>query len=212
MRYAPGQWVVHRHFTRDRLESVRLARVVAHDEAGLLIWVHQGSPVVVRHTLDGRNMRDMPFDEWVEQPTELVPATWLAHSVLMFLPAGAAHSVWWFWSPTGEFEGWYVNLEEPNVFWDHGVDTVDQDLDIVVHADRTWQWKDEDEFTERLAFPDHYWVSDGPAVWAEGNAMVKLIESGAFPFDGTWCDWRPGDGWQAPPMPEGWDRPRVLRP
>ena len=24
--------------------------------------------------------------------------------------------------------------------------------------DRTWEWKDEDEFAERLAFPDHYWV------------------------------------------------------
>ncbi len=39
-----------------------------------------------------------------------------------------------------------------------GSTSIDQDLDIVVAPDRTWQWKDEDEFAERLAVPEHYWV------------------------------------------------------
>jgi hypothetical protein len=101
------------------------------------------------------------------------------------------------------------------VRWDDGavagVDVVDQDLDVVVAPDRTWQWKDEDEFTERLAFPDHYWVADEQAVRAEGRRVIKLAEAGDFPFDGTWTDFVPDPAWQPPEMPAGWDRPPATR-
>ena len=82
--------------------------------------------------------------------------------------------------------------------WDDGavagVDIVDQDLDVVVVPTAVWQWKDEDEFTERLAFPEHYWVPDEAAVRAEGQRVIKLIEAGEFPFDGTWADFRARPG------------------
>jgi hypothetical protein len=89
-----------------------------------------------------------------------------------------------------------------------GVDTVDQDLDIVVSPDRTWQWKDEEEFAERLALPDRYWVPDEDAVWAEGRRVIKRIEAGEFPFDGTWTDFVPDPSWPVPhTLPAGWTRP-----
>jgi hypothetical protein len=68
------------------------------------------------------------------------------------------------------------------------LDTVDWDLDIWVQPDRTWTWKDEDLFVERLAHADAYWVDDEPRVRRAGAAVVALVEAGAFPFDGTWCD------------------------
>ncbi len=88
----------------------------------------------------------------------LKAGAWHGPPLLKFLPAGAAHSVWFFRdAATDRFASWYVNLEEPGVRWDDGpvagVDIVDQDLDVVVHADRSWSWKDEDEFAERLALP-----------------------------------------------------------
>lgn len=90
------------------------------------------------------------------------------------------------------------------------IDFSDQDLDIVVEVDRSWSWKDEDEFTERLGFPEQYWVADEAAVRAEGSGLVPLIEAGAFPFDGTWCDFRPDPQWTMPgTLPPGWDRPRA---
>jgi hypothetical protein len=40
--------------------------------------------------------------------------------------------------------------------------------------------------------------------------MVPVIEAGRFPFDGTWCDYRPDPQWTIPgPVAAGWDRPRV---
>jgi hypothetical protein len=210
----PGEIVVQRTFTRERLVCVRTARVVAHDDVGLRLWIPTGSPVLEWEALDGRRIRDMPFAEWVGTVRELAPGAWSGPDILMFFPAGASHSVWWFWKPDGAFANWYVNLEESGVWWRDseaaGIDICDQDLDIVAGPDRAWHWKDEDEFAERLGYPDHYWVADPDAVRAEGLRAVALIEAGAFPFDGTWCDWRPDPSWTRPTaIPEGWQRPRA---
>ncbi|MEH1016791.1 DUF402 domain-containing protein [Micromonospora sp. CPCC 206060] len=215
MRFEPGRLILYRNVRRGRIGWARPARVVSDDDRGLLLWLARHTPVVDEVADDGRGMRMMPFAEWVTRSYRLRVVPWHGADLLMFLPAGAAHSVWWFRDPaTGRFANWYVNLEEPGVRWDDGavagVDVVDQDLDVVARPDRSWAWKDEDEFVERLAFPDHYWVPDPTAVRAEGERVVKLIEAGDFPFDGTWCDFRPDPSWTPPTvLPEGWDRPPV---
>lgn len=216
MGFAPGQLIIHRNVHRGRIAWARPARVVSDDDRGLLVWVARGTPVAGEVTADGRGMRSMTFAEWIEQgPYRLAEGTWAGPPVLKFLPVGARHSVWWFRDETERFRGWYVNLEEPGVRWDDGavagVDIVDQDLDIVVRPDRSWEWKDEGEFTERLGYPDHYWVTDEAAVWAEGWRVVKQVEAGEFPFDGTWIDFSPDPAW-APPaaLPPGWDRPPAV--
>jgi hypothetical protein len=206
---------MHRNVRRGRLGWVRPGRVVSDDDRGLLIWVARRSPVANEVAADGRPMRAMPFREWITLDYRLQPGSWDGPGVLKFLPAGAAYSVWWFRDRRHDgFTGWYVNLEEPARRWDDGVvagvDIVDQDLDVVVRPDRSWRWKDEDELTERLAFPQHYWVADEAAVRAEGERVVKLVEAGVFPFDGTWCDFRPDPAWPVPAeLPPGWDRPAL---
>jgi hypothetical protein len=210
----PGQLILHRQFARDRLVCVRTARVVGHDERGLRLWIANGNPVLGWETVDGRGIRDVSFAEWAASEYRLAPQSWRGPDILMFMPTGQNHSVWWFWDEEGDFACWYINLEETGVMWRAdglvGVDTVDQDLDLVVSPDRGWKWKDEDEFAERLGFPDHYWVLDEAAVWAEGRRVVELVEAGVFPFDGTWCSWRPDPAWARPAaMPDGFDRPRA---
>jgi hypothetical protein len=163
---------------------------------------------------DGRRTRGMPFREWVTLEYRLTEGSWQGPGILLFFPPGANHSVWFFRDDGGRFQNWYVNLEEGAVRWDDGdvagVDVVDQDLDIVVAPDRSWQWKDEDEFAERLAIPEHYWVRDEAAVWAEGRRVIEQVEAGAFPFDGTWTDFVPDPSWSVPhALPRGWDRPPV---
>jgi hypothetical protein len=211
--FAPGQLIIHRNVRRGRIAWARPARVVSDDERGLLIWVARGTPVAGEVAADGRGMRAMPFAEWIErQPYRLAEGIWAGPPVLKFLPVGARHSVWWFRDEASRFANWYVNLEEPGMRWDDGavagVDIVDQDLDIVAWPDLSWEWKDEGEFVERLGYPDHYWVADEDAVRAEGWRVVKQIEAGEFPFDGTWTDFTPDPAW-APPevLPAGWDRP-----
>jgi hypothetical protein len=212
-----GRLVLHRDTHHGRVAFVHPARVISDDGRGLLLWVARGSVVAVERTLDDRGPRDMPFSEWAAAPKALRMTTWRGPGVLRFFPNDVDHSVWFFRDDAGEFTNYYVNLEERAVRWDDGdvagIDVTDQDLDIVVRPDRSWEWKDEDEFAERLALPEHYWVPDEAAVWAEGRKVIKQIEAGEFPFDGTWTDFRPDPSWPTPSaLPPGWDRPVAPRP
>jgi hypothetical protein len=209
----PGRPVLHRHFTRDTLVWAPLTRVVSDDEQGTRLWLATGSPVIRQVAEDGRGPRGMPFDRWLAEPKKIIQDVYRGPSTLKFHPRGAAYSVWWLFDPEGRFRAWYVNLEEPGIAWDDGavagIDLTDQDLDMWVWPDRRWGWKDEDEFEERLAYPDAYWVDDPDAVRAQGQAVVPAIEAGLWPFDGTWTDFRPPGEWSIPKrVTEGWDRPR----
>ncbi|GAA0721831.1 DUF402 domain-containing protein [Dactylosporangium roseum] len=211
--FTPGQVIMHRNVRLGRMGWVRPARVVSDDERGLLLWIARGTPVVNEVSGDGRGMRTMPFAEFVTLGTSLKHGTWSGPGVLkLHRPGDPAHSVWWFRDDADEFTGWYVNLERPAIRWSDdngtsGVDVTDEDLDIQVAPDRSWNWKDEEEFLERLALPEHYWVKDEAAVRAEGERVVKEIEAGLFPFDGTWIDFMPPPEWKLPALEPGWDRP-----
>ncbi|WIM95452.1 DUF402 domain-containing protein [Actinoplanes oblitus] len=216
MIFKPGRLVLHRDTHHGRIAFAHPGRVVSDDERGLLLWVARGSAIAVETTLDGRYPRDLPFVEWMTAERAPRSERWRGPGVLRLFPPGANHSVWFFRDDRGDFTNWYVNLEEAGVRWDDGevagIDVIDQDLDIVAAADRTWRWKDEDDFAERLAAPEHYWVPDEAAVWAEGRRVIAAIEAGAFPFDGTWTDFRPDPAWPTPTeLPAGWDRPVVAR-
>lgn len=212
MLFPRGRVLVRRHFQRaGQLSRVWVGHVAADDEHGLWLWIATGSRSIEVRAGDGRVQRDMLFTEWARAPKVLVEVPWRG-DVLMFHPPDESYSVWFFFEPDGAFRNWYVNLERPPVRWDDGrlagVDTVDHDLDIHVDPDRTWRWKDEDEFAGHLRHPDLYWVSDADAVRAAGEQVVKLVEAGQFPFDGTGADFRPPPHWPVPDAtPPGWDRP-----
>jgi predicted RNA-binding protein associated with RNAse of E/G family len=78
-------------------------------------------------------------------------------------------------------------------------------LDILVDGDRAWRWKDEDDFamlaTHRLLDPEAI-----STVRREAANVIGSVERGDPPFDRTWLEWRPDDGWPRPRLPEGWDR------
>lgn len=216
MRFAPGRSVLYRNTHHGRVVNVRPCRVVSDDDRGLLLWLPRGAAVAVEVAEDGRGIRQMPFTEWVGLRWHLIPGLWQGPGILKFLPPDVEHSVWFFFDDDGVFQNWYVNLEEHAVRWDDGaaagVDVVDQDLDVVAFPDGSWQWKDEEEFAERLALPEKYWVPDEAAVRAEARRVIKLIEAAEFPFDGTWTDFRPDPTWPVPrELPPGWDRPATTR-
>lgn len=206
--------MVRRHFMRDDLLArVWAGHVAADDDAGLWMWIATGSAWHDIGAADGRPFREVPFAEWGRTDKAMRQLTWRG-DVLMLHPRAGAYSLWFFFDSDGHFKQWYVNLELPVTRWDDGelagIDTVDYDLDILAEPDRSWRWKDEDEFADHLAHPDVYWVDDPEAVWAEGKRVVGLIESGAAPFDGKGCDFRPSPAWSVPTrMPDGWYRPRA---
>src|SRR5437899_3839027 len=84
MTFAPGRVVLHRNVRCGRLGWVRPGRVVSDDERGLLLWVAARSPVAHEVAEDGREMRSMPFAEWVTLRYRLYVTTWQGPGVLKF--------------------------------------------------------------------------------------------------------------------------------
>jgi hypothetical protein len=212
--FEPGRLVLRRHFMREEmLARVWLTTVAADDDAGLWLWVGTGSGFLDIGAADGRGFRDVPFGQWRDTAKALQPKVWQGDALILH-PRDQAHSVFHFFRPDGSFSHYYVNLEEPLVRWDDGalagIDTVDQDLDIVAEATLSWRWKDEDEFADHLAYPETYWVPDPDAVWSEGRRVIAMIEAGTFPFDGARSGFRADPEWTIPTvMPLGWERPRA---
>jgi hypothetical protein len=214
VEFVPGETVYLRHWQRDQLGLLFPMQVAQGRDDGLLLWAATGTQGWHFNMPDGRTMSQTPLGEW--SAVQRVPvAHSITHGVLSWHPFGEDYSIRWFFQPDGVFYRWYANLEVPAVAWRDaglaGLDTADWDLDVVVHPDRTWEWKDEDEFVARLAMPDAYWVDDEERVRRAGKDVIALVEAGAFPFDGTWCDFRPAPAWPTIPssLPVGWNRPHA---
>ena len=123
--------------------------------------------------------------------------------VLTLTAPGAAHSVWLFWTSEWEFLFWYVNLQEPITRTPRGILVLDQVLDIVASPERTWNWKDEDDF-QALVGRGFFTAEEAASIRAEGERMIAAIERNAPPFSEGWEAWRPDAGWPVPNIPEDW--------
>jgi hypothetical protein len=201
--FVPGEVVHLRHLQRGRLALLFPYRVAEARPDAVLLWAPPGTQGWLFDMPDGRSLGQTPLPEWSAATLVPVPHT-IDHGTLIWVPSGRDWSVRWIFRPDGTFLRWYANLEAPSEAWrtgaTAGLDTSDWDLDVVVEPDRTWRWKDEEEFRARLTTPEIYWVDDEDRVRRAGKEVIALAEAGEFPFDGTWCDFRPDPAW--PPLPE----------
>jgi hypothetical protein len=200
---APGEPLLRRYRRGASTSWLQACRVVAADPSGVFCWVPVGAGFALRQRPDGSAVRAAPIADFAS--AQLRTGGWRGRSALILMPAGRAHSVWW-WFSGDTFSGWYVNLEARSRFWRsgalYGVDVIDHELDIVVAPDRSWQWKDEDDLAVVTGL-DGYWDAAGSAeIRAEGDRVLAEVAAGRFPFDGSWCDFRPDPSWPVPRLPQ----------
>lgn len=169
-------------------------RVISDDESGLLLWHPEGSGFARIIDADGNIQHEITADRM--RDPKLTVHLWAGCDILVLMPPAAAHSVWWFFEQ-GRFTGWYVNVEALCIRRPDSVDTDDHVLDIVVTPQREWERKDTDEFDERIGDPAYFDADTAVTIRAEGNRLIKQIEAGEFPFDGTYTDFQPSPQWQA---------------
>jgi hypothetical protein len=197
--FEPGQALARRSYRGPHLSWAQAVTVVSDDERGLLLWLPAGADFAYRAGPDGRGLRAGTVEEFGAAP--LIVGSWRRSSVLLLNPPDVAHSVWWFFRG-GVFTHWYVNLESPYARDPGGIGIVDHHLDLVVRADRQWRWKDEDDFAASTGCPGYWDAGQAAEIRSEGLRAVAVVESGAFPFDGTWCDFAPDPGWPVPRLPQ----------
>jgi hypothetical protein len=123
-------------------------------------------------------------------PHSLENAIW-HRDVLCLMYPSAAHSIWLFWDvEPRRFLWWYVNLEQPFKRTAIGFDIVDHFLDIVILPDFSWHWKDEDELREAVRV-GLLSSSQGDAIRAEGEMVLKGLANRRGPFSDAWHHWTP---------------------
>ncbi|MGC4191095.1 MAG: DUF402 domain-containing protein [Thermomicrobiales bacterium] len=181
-------------------------RVVRDDAECTMLYTAAGSAIRKRVFANGSPIpRDFPYRAWRTLPLSMGEGTWAPYHTLSIIPVDSPCDVRYVWHQDDwSFRGWYVNLQAPLQRVPTGFDGNDWDLDIVVDPDGRWTWKDDDELADSVALGE---VTAGFAamVRVAGEAVIPLIESRSWPFDGSLVDWRPDPAWGPLPVPEGWD-------
>ncbi|MFI6641549.1 DUF402 domain-containing protein [Streptomyces sp. NPDC050504] len=206
-RWAPGEHVLwrYRDIASGDVHICRPVTVVRDAEDVLAVWVAPGTECVKPVLVDGTSVHEEPLATRYTAARTTTRSPWLGNGVLKLARPGEPWSVWLFWDQGWHFRSWYVNLEEPRTRWSGGIDSTDHFLDISVFPDRSWVWRDEDEFAQA----QHVGLMDsGTAelVGRAGRSAVDLIESWGRPFRDGWEEWRPEPHWTVPVLPDDWDR------
>lgn len=105
------------------------------------------------------------------------------------------------WNPSdGRFLGWYVNFERPAQATDDGISSKDLLLDLYINPDRSWEWKDREEFKaavdRRIVEPELQDTFEG-----EAQRVIARAIAGVGAFDPRWQTFLPPASWGRPELP-----------
>jgi len=193
--FRPGDPMLLREVHLGRLWAVRPVRLVESSPERVAVFLAAGTRWLRPVGADGAPLR-IQADDW-----SLAETGWTGNSALRVWTPGSLHSVLLWWQPvTGEFRGWYVNFEQPMRPTSLGFDYLDMALDVVVGPDRTWAWKDEDEFAEaqERGIMD---ASMADAIRLDADRVLDDLAAERWPFDDDTPSWRPDASWQPLGLP-----------
>lgn len=206
-RWTPGTHILWRYRANGRSypHICRPVTVIQDSPRLLAVWMASGTACVKPQLADGTPIHREPLATRYTKPRTTVRSRWHGTGVVKLAAPGEPWSVWLFWERGWRFKNWYVNLEEPLTRWPGGVDSEDHFLDLEVYPDRSWRWRDEDEFHEAqragLISP-----ATAERVRAAGQTALTVVREWGSPFNDGWEGWRPDPRWSIPRLPDDWDR------
>ena len=181
--------VVLREIRFGRVWRANALRLVEERDGLTVLWSPPGVPRLIPVDPAGAEVRIPREDGWT-----LGERTTAAES-LVLLRYGERHSLGLIWHD-GRFSHWYVNFERHLDRTPTTLDYVDDKLDLVVDANGTVRWKDEDELEQASVLG----LVDADAVRAQ--AALVLADP---PWPTGWEGFRPDPSWPLPQLPDGWD-------
>lgn len=174
--------------------------VVRDDADALVAWLPVGTPVLRGARADGRGKRDDKSTLFTAE-TAQDTGVWSDYDVLRVAPTGRPWTVSvLFAERTGEFAGWYVNLEETHVRDENSVYTRDHVLDVEVEPDGTCSLKDEDELLIAVE-QGLYDKATAALIEADAAEVEAIVAAWGSPFCDHWEDFRPDPAWPVPGLP-----------
>jgi hypothetical protein len=172
-------------------------RVVRDDADGLVTWLWAGTPVLRKARADGLPFRADPATMFTA-PTVQARATWTGTHVLRVCPTGRSWSVMHFFDgSSGEFLGWYGNIEDPHHRDHDTVYSADRVLDVWVEPDRTVARKDEDELALAVE-QGRYTAAEAERLTAVAVEIEAVVAAWGPPFCDGWDRFAPDPSWEVP--------------
>jgi len=150
---------------------------------------------------NGRRRWDFRDKSW-----KLDRHVWHTNRVLLLLEPQKYYDIEYFWdNESDEFQCYYVNFQLPFQRSPCGIDALDLELDLVVHPDLSYEWKDMDDYQKAIdsGIILKEWAQEIEAAKVE---VLERLAKRKYPFDNSWLGWRPDPGWPAPKLPASWDR------
>jgi hypothetical protein len=194
VRRRAGEVIVRREVWRGEPKVAWGGIVVEDAPSFLALYMPEGSPLAFADDFFGGPHPWSNRDRWE------------GHGVLHLQRPGDVHAVWVFWhGPEREFQGWYVNLQEPFRRTRLGFDTQDLELDLLVGLDGSWRYKDEEKLVGWIE-RGRWTVEEVATIRREGERIAGELASGRRWWSDDWAEWRPNPDWRAPALPADWDR------
>jgi protein associated with RNAse G/E len=153
----------------------------------------------------GKNSYQRRWD-FKEKDWQSEKYSWRTNRLLLLMEPEKYYSTILFWNhESNEFLCYYINFQLPFQRNQFAVDTLDLDLDLIIHPDFSYEWNDREDYQKAIEsdiiFPE----------WIEGIEVAKQdvfekLQKRQYPFDGAWLNWMPDPGWSPPHLPENWDK------
>jgi hypothetical protein len=181
--WSEGEPIVRREVRNDGRPWLEVPVVVVRDEPELLAtYIPSGAPFT--------------FPPYPEPHPWASRTAWQGNGLLMLQRPGEAYAVFVFWhGAEREFVSWYLNLQEPFRRTSRGFDTQDHELDLLLHADGTVEWKDE-ELLERRVEEGRFTQPQAEAIRAEGARIEAELAARGHWWDAWWALWEPDPAWE----------------
>lgn len=202
----PGDIIAWRGIYRERVWHAIPTTVVKDSEDETVLSLTPGAVCMVEETYPkGKNMGRRRWD-FIEQNWTLAPFTWHTNRVLILLQPYKYYGLFYFWNDaSNQFIGCYVNFQLPFRKNERSLDALDLDLDLVIHPDHSFQWKDIDDYKKGIEtgiiLPD--WAVEIEHAKAE---ILAKLEERTYPFDFSWQNWCPDPDRAAITLPPDWDK------
>ncbi len=191
--WSEGEAILMRHVRFGRVVQALPVRVVEDDGRRLVTWIAPGTECMYPYGLDDCGNL-LPLHEW-----RIAPRRWTGSGNVDVLRDGESFAVRHVWAG-GDFDHWYVNLQEPYRRNEHGYDTMDHQVDVLLRPGGKAELKDKQHLSQAVAL-GLFEATETERFAEEARRILRgagaIVPTGFESFV-------PPASWSAPPLPEDW--------
>jgi hypothetical protein len=201
-----GDTVSWRGIHGNRVWHVQPTVVVQDRPDELVLTLLPGTECMAEESYPKGKNHSRRWYDFRDQDWRLEKYVWRTNRFLLLLQPGRFYSTILFWNhASNEFLYYYINFQLPFQRSHYAVDTLDLELDLIIHPDFSYEWKDEEEYRKAsdqgLISQEHV-----QCIEAEIPGILEKLVTRQYPFDGSWLDWIPDPGWSPARLPKNWDK------